>query len=139
MQQEDDVLNKIRNAVDSLYLEVSAKVQLPMATLLLTIDDVRPHIPLETLRQITSNDAALSTLLRLEEGGLPFDEALAKKFFSSTGWRPANAVGSTAYGDLTPSAKRFVKWLEAETGVPVTLIGTGPKGAHIIDLRERCK
>jgi len=94
-KENEDMLNQIKNAVDSLHSEVSAQIKLPKATLLLTIDDVCPHIPLKTLRQITSNDATLAKMLQLEMGGLIFDENLSKQFFSSTGWRTASAFGST--------------------------------------------
>jgi len=44
--------------------------------------------------------------------------------------------GTSTYRDLTASAKRFIKRLETETKVPVTLIGTGPISTNIIDLRK---
>jgi adenylosuccinate synthase len=40
------------------------------------------------------------------------------------------------YSKLTNEAKRFIKLIETETGIPVTFIGTGPNRTHIIDLRS---
>lgn len=37
--------------------------------------------------------------------------------------------------DITPKVKAFIEQVEHETGVPVTLIGTGAKDGEIIDLR----
>jgi adenylosuccinate synthase len=36
---------------------------------------------------------------------------------------------------LNASSRAFIEMVEGETGVPVTLIGTGPNNADIIDLR----
>lgn len=44
--------------------------------------------------------------------------------------------GKKDYDDLSQKSKDFVHRVEDETGTPVTLIGTGPKNADIIDLRE---
>lgn len=44
--------------------------------------------------------------------------------------------GKTVYEDLSSKTKDFVGELEDETGVPVTLIGTGPKNNDMIDLRR---
>jgi adenylosuccinate synthase len=41
--------------------------------------------------------------------------------------------GRTRYQDLTDGARRFIEWLENETGVRVGLIGTGPFNGDIID------
>lgn len=39
--------------------------------------------------------------------------------------------------ELTADANKFINMVEEETGVPVTLLGTGPNNADIIDLREQ--
>ncbi|MBE8539053.1 adenylosuccinate synthetase [Geoglobus acetivorans] len=44
--------------------------------------------------------------------------------------------GVTEWGKLTPKAKEFVERVEDDTGVPVTLISTGPSLEQIIDLRD---
>ena len=44
--------------------------------------------------------------------------------------------GVTSWDSLTPSARRFVCELELDTGVPVTLIGTGQTDNNIVDLRN---
>jgi len=44
--------------------------------------------------------------------------------------------GKRNYDDLTPKSHDFVKKVEDETGIPITLIGTGPNNADIIDLRS---
>lgn len=41
------------------------------------------------------------------------------------------------YDKLTDASKDFVDRIEKETGVPVTLIGTGPQNKDMIDLREQ--
>jgi adenylosuccinate synthase len=43
--------------------------------------------------------------------------------------------GVTAYSKLTEKTRQFIATVESETGVPVTMIGTGPQNADIIDLR----
>lgn len=53
----------------------------------------------------------------------------------------ANYIDYSVYGvndsrDLTPRVLRFIEKIEEETNVPVTLIGTGPKHSHIVDLRD---
>jgi adenylosuccinate synthase len=44
--------------------------------------------------------------------------------------------GKTKYTDLSTEARRFVDQVEARLGLPVTLLGTGPDSAHIIDRRD---
>lgn len=44
--------------------------------------------------------------------------------------------GVTEWEKLTPKAKEFVEMVEDDTGVPVTLISTGPSLEQIIDLRD---
>jgi adenylosuccinate synthase len=44
--------------------------------------------------------------------------------------------GVTEWEKLTPKAKKFVERVEDDTGVPVTLISTGPETKQIIDLRK---
>lgn len=46
-------------------------------------------------------------------------------------------AGATSYADLPAEARRFVERVEAETGVPAALLGTGPGVGDIIDRRER--
>jgi len=41
--------------------------------------------------------------------------------------------------DLDEKARTFISKIEQETGVPVTLIGTGPAEADIIDMRNSNK
>ena len=40
---------------------------------------------------------------------------------------------ATRYGDLTPETRTFVEEIESHTGVPVSIIGTGPTNDEIID------
>lgn len=49
---------------------------------------------------------------------------------------PGN-TGVKEFGKLTPGAQEFVKKVENELGVPVTLIGTGPNVMDVIDLRKQ--
>jgi adenylosuccinate synthase len=43
--------------------------------------------------------------------------------------------GVSNYRDLPPVAKGFIKRIEDETRVPVTLIGTGPAVEEVVDRR----
>lgn len=45
--------------------------------------------------------------------------------------------GKSKYEELTQRSKHFIEMIENETGIPVTLIGTGPYNEHIIDLRNK--
>jgi len=44
--------------------------------------------------------------------------------------------GKNEFGDLSDESKYYVNELEGELGIPITLIGTGPKAEHIVDRRE---
>jgi adenylosuccinate synthase len=44
--------------------------------------------------------------------------------------------GVTDYNLLSQETKHFIKKVEDESGVPVTMIGTGPKHSEIVDLRQ---
>ena len=46
-----------------------------------------------------------------------------------------NCAGITSYDELEEDAKSFIKKIEKELGVKVTLIGTGPGVTDVIDLR----
>ena len=46
-----------------------------------------------------------------------------------------NCAGITSYDELEEDAKSFIKKIEKELGVKVTLIGTGPSVNDVIDLR----
>ena len=46
-----------------------------------------------------------------------------------------NCAGITFYDELEEEAKLFIKNIENELGVKVTLIGTGPSVNDVIDLR----
>ena len=46
-----------------------------------------------------------------------------------------NCAGITSYDELDEDAKSFIKKIEKELGVKVTLIGTGPSVNDVIDLR----
>ena len=45
-------------------------------------------------------------------------------------------AGETFYDDLPSEAKSFIKNIEVQLNVPVTLLGTGPKVNDIIDRRK---
>lgn len=47
-----------------------------------------------------------------------------------------DCAGKTSYSDLSSEAKAFIKKIEDELGVPVTIIGTGPAIKEIIDRRK---
>jgi adenylosuccinate synthase len=76
----------------------------------------------------------------------PFDFALAKKTAKINGATQAavtkldsifpDCQGKRAFSDLSKDAKQFIKEVETKTGVPVTLIGTGPDALDIVDKRE---
>ncbi len=44
--------------------------------------------------------------------------------------------GLRSYTALTASTKKFIDALETQTGVPVSLVGTGPRNSDMIDLRR---
>jgi len=43
--------------------------------------------------------------------------------------------GTKKYSDLPSEAREFIKEVETRTGVPVSLIGTGPEALDIVDRR----
>jgi len=45
--------------------------------------------------------------------------------------------GARSKDELTSEAIDFIKKVEEKTGVPVTLISTGPSAEDMIDLRDR--
>ena len=76
----------------------------------------------------------------------PFDFDLAKKTAKINGATQAaltkldcifpTCQGKRNFNDLPKDAKQFVKDIEERTGIPVTLIGTGPDALDIIDRRK---
>jgi adenylosuccinate synthase len=76
----------------------------------------------------------------------PFDFDLAKKTAKINGATQAaltkldcifpTCQGKRSFVDLSAEAKAFVKEVEKRTGVPVTLIGTGPDALDLIDRRK---
>ncbi len=76
----------------------------------------------------------------------PFNFDLAKKTAKINGATQAaltkldciypSCKGKRSFGELSAEAKQFVKEIETRTGVPVTLIGTGPDALDIIDRRK---
>jgi adenylosuccinate synthase len=78
----------------------------------------------------------------------PFDFELAKKTARINGATQAaltkldclfpKCQGARKFGTLPNEAKQFIKEIEAQTGIPVVLIGTGPEALDIIDRRKQC-
>jgi adenylosuccinate synthase len=76
----------------------------------------------------------------------PFDFDLAKKTAKINGATQAaltkldcifpECQNKKNFNDLSKDAKEFVKEVETRTGVPVTIIGTGPDALDIIDRRK---
>lgn len=76
----------------------------------------------------------------------PFDFDLAKKTATINGATQAaltkldclfpSCQGKRIFSDLPAEAKQFVGEVETRTGVPVTLIGTGPDALDLIDRRD---
>jgi adenylosuccinate synthase len=76
----------------------------------------------------------------------PFDFELAKKAIMVNGATQTAVTkldasypeckGLREYGELSKEAKQFVSEIEEQTGVPVTLIGTGPEALDIVDRRK---
>jgi adenylosuccinate synthase len=76
----------------------------------------------------------------------PFDFDLAKKNAKINGATQAALTkldiifpacqGKRTFDDLSRDAKAFIKEVETRTGVPVTLIGTGPDALDLIDRRK---
>ena len=48
-----------------------------------------------------------------------------------------DAYGKTSYDELSDKSKEFIKRIEEETGVPITIISTGPELHQTIDLRDK--
>ncbi|MCW4019084.1 MAG: adenylosuccinate synthetase [Candidatus Bathyarchaeota archaeon] len=81
-----------------------------------------------------------------ERRSAPFDFDLARKTAKINGATQAaltkldvifpECQGKRNFEDLSDKAKEFVKEVEDKTGVPVTLIGTGPDALDIIDRRK---
>jgi adenylosuccinate synthase len=77
----------------------------------------------------------------------PFNFELAKKNAKINGATQAamtkldviypSCRGARKFDDLSKEAKEFIKDVETQTGVPVTLIGTGPEALDIIDRRTQ--
>jgi adenylosuccinate synthase len=76
----------------------------------------------------------------------PFDFDLAKRTAKINGATQAaltkldiicpECKGKRRFDELSVEAKSFIKEIETHTGVPVTLIGTGPDALDIVDLRK---
>jgi len=76
----------------------------------------------------------------------PFDFDLAKRTAKINGATQAAVTkldiiypeckGKRRFDELSVDAKKFIKEIETRTGVPVTLIGTGPDALDIVDLRK---
>jgi adenylosuccinate synthase len=76
----------------------------------------------------------------------PFDFDLARKTAKINGATQAaltkldcifpECAGKRSYSDLPNDAKVFIGEVETRTGVPVTLIGTGPDALDIVDRRK---
>lgn len=81
-----------------------------------------------------------------ERRSAPFDFDLAKKTARINGATQAAltkldclfpaCAGKRSFDDLSIEAKQFIKEVETRTGVPITIIGTGPDALDIIDLRK---
>lgn len=75
----------------------------------------------------------------------PFDMELAKKAIRlNSGTQLAvtkldvlypQCAGVREYSKLVPEAKSFIEQIEGETGLKVTLIGTGPEIYDVVDRR----
>lgn len=52
-------------------------------------------------------------------------------YTSFPGWKTSTR-GCTSYDILPPNAKRYLEFIESETGIPITLISTGPKRDEMI-------
>jgi len=85
------------------------------------------------------------TVTGRERRAAPFDFKLAKRAVQINGATQIaltkldvlfpTAKGAQHIEDLDKGAKAFISEIEKQTGVPVTLIGTGPKEEDLIDLR----
>jgi adenylosuccinate synthase len=89
------------------------------------------------------------TVTGRERRAAPFDFKLARRAVQLNGATQIaltkldvlfpSAKGAHELADLDEKARTFISKIEQETGVPVTLIGTGPAEADIIDLRTSNK
>ncbi len=89
------------------------------------------------------------TVTGRERRAAPFDFKLARRAVQLNGATQIaltkldilfpSVKGAHELADLDEKARTFVSKIEQETGVPVTLIGTGPAEADIIDLRNSNK
>jgi len=89
------------------------------------------------------------TVTGRERRAAPFDFKLARRAVQLNGATQIaltkldvlfpSAKGAHELADLDEKARTFISKIEQETGVPVTLIGTGPAEADIIDLRNSNK
>ena len=80
-----------------------------------------------------------------ERRSAPFNFELARKVTKINGATEVavtkldilypNSKEATIYNELSHEAKKFIEQVEKATGVPVTLIGTGPGALDIIDRR----
>ena len=85
------------------------------------------------------------TVTGRERRAAPFDFKLAKRAVELNGATQIaltkldvlypNNKGVRTFGELSKEARQFVSKVEAETSVPVNLIGTGPMEEDMIDLR----
>lgn len=81
-----------------------------------------------------------------ERRSAPFDFELAKKTAKINGATQAAltkldcifpaCAGKRDFNDLSTEAKQFIKEVESRSGIPVTIIGTGPDALDIIDRRK---
>jgi adenylosuccinate synthase len=86
------------------------------------------------------------TVTGRERRAAPFDFKLAKRAVQLNGATQIaltkldvlfpSVKGARHLADLDDNARTFISKIEQETGVPVTLIGTGPAEEDIIDLRN---
>jgi adenylosuccinate synthase len=86
------------------------------------------------------------TVTGRERRAAPFDFKLAKRAVQLNGATQIaltkldvlfpSVKGARQLADLDDNARTFMSKIEKETGVPVTLIGTGPAEEDIIDLRN---
>ena len=87
------------------------------------------------------------TVTRRPRRAAPFNFDLARKAVHLNGATQAaitkmdvvfpDAVGAKEFGDLPSKARGFVEDVERTTGIPVTLIGTGPANEDLIDRTPR--
>ena len=85
------------------------------------------------------------TVTRRERRAAPFDFKLARKAVILNGATQIaitkldvafpECKGADDFGELPQAIKDFVNKVEMETGVPVTLLGTGPSAEDVIDRR----